>query len=46
MAERLNISEHTLRNHLTSIYRKLELSNRMELYLYVQRHGLSDKPAE
>ncbi len=41
MAERLHISEHTLRNHLTSIYRKLELSNRMELYLYVQRHGLA-----
>lgn len=46
MAERLNISEHTLRNHLTSIYRKLELSNRMDLYLYVQRHGLSEKQAE
>ena len=46
IAEELHISENTLRNHLTSIYRKLELSNRMDLYLYVQRHGLGSKQAE
>ncbi len=41
IAERLHISEHTLRNHLSSIYSKLELTGRMELYAYSQRHGLT-----
>jgi DNA-binding NarL/FixJ family response regulator len=40
IAQRLNISEHTLRNHLTSIYRKLSVSNRAELHAYVKRHGV------
>jgi DNA-binding NarL/FixJ family response regulator len=40
IAQRLNISEHTLRNHLTAIYRKLSVSNRSELHAYVNRHGL------
>lgn len=40
IAERLNISEHTLRNHLTSIYAKLGVRNRMGLYAYAQRHAL------
>ena len=40
VAERLFISEHTLRNHLTSIYRKLNVSNRLEMYVYAIRHGL------
>lgn len=40
VAQRLNISEHTLRNHLTSIYRKLSVSNRAELQAYINRHGL------
>lgn len=31
LAEKLNISESTLRNHLTSIYGKLGVSNRFEL---------------
>ena len=43
VAQRLNISEHTLRNHLTSIYRKLSVSNRAELHAYVSRHGLDQK---
>ncbi len=38
LAERLHISENTLRNHLTSIYSKLGLSNRVELYAFAQRH--------
>lgn len=38
VAERLHMSEHTLRNHLTAIYDKLELSGRLELYLYATRH--------
>lgn len=45
VAERLNISEHTLRNHLTSVYSKLGVSNRLELYAYATRHKISDAPA-
>jgi two-component system, NarL family, nitrate/nitrite response regulator NarL len=41
IAARLHISEHTLRNHLSSIYAKLEVHSRMELYAYASRHGLS-----
>ena len=41
IAQRVHISEYTLRNHLSSIYGKLGLSGRMELYAYAQRHGLS-----
>lgn len=40
IAQRLEISEHTLRNHLTSIYRKLSVSGRTNLYAYAHRHGL------
>jgi DNA-binding NarL/FixJ family response regulator len=40
VAERLFISEHTLRNHLTSIYRKLNVGNRLEMYVYAMKHGL------
>lgn len=39
----LGVSEHTLRNHLSKIYAKLELSGHFELYLYAKRHGL-DRP--
>jgi DNA-binding NarL/FixJ family response regulator len=42
IASRLCISEHTLRNHLTSIYTKLELSNRLDLYAYATRHRLHE----
>jgi DNA-binding NarL/FixJ family response regulator len=40
LAEKLHIGEHTLRNHLTRIYDKLGVLNRLELYVYAQRHGL------
>ena len=42
IAARLHISEHTLRNHLTSIYSKLAVSTRVALYVYAHRHGLSE----
>ncbi len=40
IAEKLHISEHTLRNHLTSIYEKLKVTNRVELYVYANKHDL------
>ena len=40
VADRLCMSEHTLRNHLTSIYAKLDLENRLELCMYVIEHKL------
>lgn len=39
IAEALFISEHTLRNHLVSIYKKLDVANRLELYMYAIKHG-------
>jgi two-component system, NarL family, nitrate/nitrite response regulator NarL len=39
VASRLHISENTLRNHLTSIYAKLGVKNRLELYTFMQRQG-------
>lgn len=38
LAERLHISENTFRNHLTSVYSKLDLRNRVELYVFAQRN--------
>lgn len=38
IADRLNISEHTLRNHLTSIYAKLELRGRVDLYAFATKY--------
>ena len=42
IADRLCISEHTLRNHLTSIYSKLEVSGRLGLQVFIsqQQQGL------
>jgi two-component system, NarL family, nitrate/nitrite response regulator NarL len=42
VADRLCISEHTLRNHLSGIYAKLELENRLELLMFVIEHKLTD----
>jgi len=41
LAEKAFISERTLRNHLTTIYQKLDVANRLELYVYATKHGLS-----
>lgn len=38
VANKLHISEHTLRNHLASIYEKLEVRNRLELYVFCNRY--------
>jgi DNA-binding NarL/FixJ family response regulator len=43
LAQSLFISEHTLRNHLVSIYKKLGVANRLELYVYAVKHHLGEQ---
>ena len=45
LAQKLFITEHTLRNHLTSIYQKLDVANRLELYCYGVKHQLGKLPS-
>lgn len=45
LASRLFIAEPTLRNNLTTIYQKLGVANRLELYVYATKHGMSSAPA-
>ncbi len=40
IAQVLNISEATVRHHITSILGKLELANKLELAVYAIHHGL------
>jgi two-component system, NarL family, nitrate/nitrite response regulator NarL len=44
IAQRLFVSEATVRNHLTSILSKLGLGDRFELAVYAFRHGLVRYP--
>ncbi len=44
IGQRLFISETTVRHHLTSIFSKLGLENRLELVIYAYRHGLAQPP--
>lgn len=44
VAERLFISETTVRHHMTSILSKLEVSSRLELVIFAYRHGLAPVP--
>lgn len=44
VAETLHISEHTLRNHLASIYDKLEVRNRLELYVFCGKYQKTTDP--
>lgn len=46
IAHQLCISAYTVRNHLTSILDKLELSNKFELAVYASRHGLANPRAD
>lgn len=41
IAERLIISENTVKNHIHNILTKLQLKNRREAVRYAKRHGLS-----
>lgn len=44
IASRLFISETTVRHHLTSIFDKLEVPDRLELIIYAYRHALAKPP--
>lgn len=44
IAERLSISEVTVRHHLSSIFSKLGISDRLELLLYAYQHRLASPP--
>ena len=45
VAQRLFISETTVRHHLTSIFDKLAVSDRLELVIHAYRHGLAKIPS-
>jgi DNA-binding NarL/FixJ family response regulator len=45
IAIQLNICESTVRHHLTSIYSKLGISDRLELLIMARRRGLDMEPA-
>jgi two-component system, NarL family, nitrate/nitrite response regulator NarL len=40
VADELGMSEHTLRNHLTTIYSKLGVRGRLEMHVWAVEHGL------
>lgn len=44
IADKLHISEHTLRNHLASTYDKLGVRNRLELYVFCGKYQKTDDP--
>lgn len=44
IGDRLCVSEVTVRHHLTSIFRKLGVSDRLELAIYAHRQGLDKLP--
>jgi len=46
IADRLNISEVTVRHHLTSVFSKLKVSDRLGLALYAYQYGLAEPPFE
>ena len=44
LADRLCISQATVRTHLTSIFLKLGVCNRLKLVVYAYEHGLAETP--
>ena len=45
IGERLFISDKTVRHHLTSIFNKVGVTDRLELLIYSYHHGLAKMPA-
>lgn len=46
ISQRLDLTEHTIRNYLSSVYDKLGVSSRVELALYAVAREDLDQPAE
>ncbi|MBS4059499.1 MAG: response regulator transcription factor [Bacteroidetes bacterium] len=44
IAERLFLSDVTIRHHLTSIFKKLQVSDRLELVIYAYKNRLAELP--
>ena len=42
IARTLEISEKTVRNHISSIYRKLDIYDRSQVVIYAMKKGLVD----
>ncbi len=45
IAQRLTLTEHTVKNYLFRIFDKLGVSSRVEVVLYAFRHGDGDRPS-
>jgi len=45
IARRLEISEKTVKSHLTRIFREIGVTDRTQAALWAERHGLGGKPA-
>ena len=43
IARRLEISEKTVKSHLTRIFRELDVTDRTQAALWAERHGLGRK---
>lgn len=46
IANQLGIRETTVSHHLTSIFAKLGVSDRLELFIYAYRYGLTELPSK
>ena len=46
IAEKLFITETTVRHHLTSVFEKFSLTNRLELVIYAFKHNIVKMPAQ
>jgi DNA-binding NarL/FixJ family response regulator len=42
IARRLEISEKTVKAHLTSVFRRIGVTDRTQAALWAERHGLGD----
>lgn len=44
IAEKLSLSHRTVENHVQATFRKLQVSNRVELARYAIEHALDEEP--